>query len=289
MTQKTSTLNAAEPKLVLSSQDIERNLVRLSDRIGELQAFDVDTVRGGVTPDLKALEVAIKDTLIRCFGDNTTAYLTFQSAIGLGYYPRYVSRGERPDYVGPIGRKIKSSIALLQQAQRSLNEDLADLTHLSLPETAAPAPGPLSRKVFVVHGHDEGARESVARFLEKLGIEPVILHEQANRGRTIIEKIESHREVGFAVVLLTPDDQGCANGGTLEPRARQNVLLELGYFLGYLGRDKVCALKRGSLEIPSDFAGVVWASMNDEGWKQALSRELQGAGYEIDWNKVMRG
>lgn len=89
--------------------------------------------------------------------------------------------------------------------------------------------------------------------------------------------------------LLTPDDEGRAKGGNLEPRARQNVLLELGYFIGCLGRDKVCALKRGSLEIPSDFAGVVWETMDDSGgWKQRLARELDAAGHKIDWNKVMR-
>jgi predicted nucleotide-binding protein len=103
-----------------------------------------------------------------------------------------------------------------------------------------------------------------------------------------MEKVEAHGQVDFAVVLLTPDDVGCAKGGTLEPRARQNVLLELGYFLGRLGRANVCALKRGTLEIPSDFAGVVWESMDGNGWKQALGRELQAAGHEIDWNKVMR-
>lgn len=103
------------------------------------------------------------------------------------------------------------------------------------------------------------------------------------------EKVVAHGDVGFAVVLLTPDDEGCVKGGVPEPRARQNVLLELGYFIGRLGRDKVCALKRGSLEIPSDFAGVVWESMdNGSGWKQSLARELDAAGHEIDWNKVMR-
>ncbi|PZW43209.1 MULTISPECIES: TIR domain-containing protein [unclassified Pseudomonas] len=146
-----------------------------------------------------------------------------------------------------------------------------------------------SRKVFIVHGHDDGARESVARFLERIGLEAIILHEQANQGRTIIEKVVAHGEVGFAIVLLTPDDEGCAKGGTPEPRARQNVLLELGYFIGRLGRDKVCALKRGSLEIPSDFAGVVWETMDSiGGWKQSLARELEAAGHDIDWNKVMR-
>jgi predicted nucleotide-binding protein len=148
---------------------------------------------------------------------------------------------------------------------------------------------PCSRKIFIVHGHDDGARETVARFLERIGLEAVILHEQANQGRTIIEKVVANSDVGFAVVLLTPDDEGCVKGGIPEPRARQNVLLELGYFIGRLGRDKVCALKRGSLEIPSDFAGVVWETMDSNGgWKQALARELEAAGHSIDWNKVMR-
>lgn len=155
--------------------------------------------------------------------------------------------------------------------------------------TQAVLKAPLSSKVFIVHGHDDGARETVARFLERIGLEAIILHEQANQGRTVIEKVIAHGDVGFAVVLLTPDDEGCANGGTPEPRARQNVLLELGYFIGRLGRDKVCALKRGTLEIPSDFAGVVWEQMdNGGGWKQTLARELAAAGHDIDWNKVMR-
>jgi len=147
----------------------------------------------------------------------------------------------------------------------------------------------ISSKVFIVHGHDDGAREAVARFLEKIGLEAVILHERANQGRTVIEKVVAHGDVGFAVVLLTPDDEGCPKGGTPTPRPRQNVLLELGYFIGHLGRERVCALKRGTLEIPSDFAGVVWENMDDHGgWKQALARELEAAGHALDSNKVMR-
>lgn len=147
---------------------------------------------------------------------------------------------------------------------------------------------PISNKVFVVHGHDEGARESVARFLEKMDFQAIILHEQANQGRTVIEKVEAHGDVGFAVVLLTPDDEGCAKGKPLEPRARQNVLLELGYFIGRLGRDRVCALKRGEVEIPSDFAGMVWVPMDSSsGWKLALAKELKAAGHTVDMNKVV--
>ena len=114
-------------------------------------------------------------------------------------------------------------------------------------------------------------------------------HERANEGRTVIEKVEAHGDVGFAIVLLTPDDEGSLKGGTPAPRARQNVLLELGYFIGRLGRNRVCALKRGDLEIPSDFGGVVYEPFDAAGaWKQKLGRELEAVGYEIDWNKVMR-
>lgn len=147
-----------------------------------------------------------------------------------------------------------------------------------------------SNKIFIVHGHDGEARESVARFLGTLGFDPIILHEQANRGRTIIEKVEANSDVGFAIVLLTPDDEGRARGtDDLKPRARQNVLLELGYFIARLGRENVCTFKRGDVEIPSDFAGVVWSSMETSGaWKHELAKELQAAGYQIDWNVVMR-
>jgi predicted nucleotide-binding protein len=139
----------------------------------------------------------------------------------------------------------------------------------------------------VVHGHDEGAREAVARFLERIGFEAIILHEQANQGRTVIEKIEAHGDVGFAVVLLTPDDIGSAKGGAIAPRARQNVLLELGYFIGRLTRSRVCALKRGEVEIPSDFGGVVYETFDTtNGWKLALARELKAAGFEIDFNRI---
>lgn len=146
-----------------------------------------------------------------------------------------------------------------------------------------------SNRVFIVHGHDGEARESVARFLTKLGLEPVILHEQASRGRTIIEKVEANSDVGFAVVLLTPDDEGRRRGDdTLEPRSRQNVLLELGYFIARLSRANVCTLKKGELQIPSDFAGVVWSTMDSAGgWRLELAKELQAAGYIIDWNRVM--
>jgi predicted nucleotide-binding protein len=137
---------------------------------------------------------------------------------------------------------------------------------------------PITRKVFVVHGHDGEAKETVARFLEKLELDPIILHEQPNQGRTVIEKFEtSSSDVAFAVVLLTPDDLGCAASAPSDSRARarQNVILELGYFLGRLGRTRVCALHRGGVELPSDFQGVVYIEFDSAGaWKAKLAQEF---------------
>jgi predicted nucleotide-binding protein len=138
--------------------------------------------------------------------------------------------------------------------------------------------------VFLVHGRDDGAKEATARFLEKLGIIAVILHEQPNLGKTLIEKLEHYGRVPFAVVLLTPDDEGRAKGGAaLNPRARQNVVLELGYFVGLLGRKQVCALYRGGVELPSDYDGVAWINM-DSDWRLLLARELKAAGFRVDMN-----
>lgn len=145
-----------------------------------------------------------------------------------------------------------------------------------------------ARKVFIVHGHDEAAKEGMARFLSQIGFKPIILHEQASANRTVIEKFEANADVGFAVVLLTPDDEGHAKGDVPKPRARQNVIAELGYFVGRLGRARVAVFKKGDVEVPSDFAGVIYTPLDGGGaWKQSLGQELQEAGFEIDWNLVM--
>jgi hypothetical protein len=146
---------------------------------------------------------------------------------------------------------------------------------------------PGSNKVFIVHGHDDAALQGLARFLEKLGLAAIILMEQPNKGRTIIEKFEdSAGEVGFAVVLMTPDDVGSAAGEDPSIRARQNVLFELGYFSGKLGRGRVCLLRKGAVEIPSDLFGVIYTDMDDAGaWRQKLVLELKAAKLDFDANR----
>lgn len=145
-------------------------------------------------------------------------------------------------------------------------------------------------RVFIVHGHDESAQNKAARFVEKLGFEAIILHEKASSGRTIIEKIEHYSDVGFAIVLYTPDDVGNVKSGTenLNLRARQNVVFEHGYLIGKLGRENVSALVDGKLELPNDISGVVYISL-DEGaaWQLQLAKEMKQSGYSIDMNKLI--
>lgn len=146
-------------------------------------------------------------------------------------------------------------------------------------------------KVFIVHGHDNEAKQVVARTIEKLGLEAVILHEQPDKGKTIIEKLESFTsEAAYAIVLYTGCDLGRAKEKNEEDnrfRARQNVVFEHGLFVGSLGRDRVCALVKGNIEKPGDLDGVVYISMDEsEGWKLQLCKNMRAVGIDIDANKL---
>lgn len=267
---------------------------RLERRIADLEPFggELECSEDEFCHIKATFKDALEESLLHAFGAESRRYQTHQGviddvnllynlhepAIWLGYLPEDIRKLK--DKVECIARKLRRSI-------RVLEEDIDDMQSVSGASTVRSSEVD-SNKIFVVHGHDEGAREAVARYLEKLGFDPIILHEKANQGRAIIEKFEKNADVGFAVVLLTPDDVGSVKGGNLQPRARQNVFLELGYFIGKLGRENVCALKRGDIEIPSDLLGVVYVDFDAyRGWQQKLGQELKSAGYEIDWNKVM--
>lgn len=146
-----------------------------------------------------------------------------------------------------------------------------------------------NNKVFIVHGHNEEIKHSVARTIEKLGLQPIILNEQSNGGLTIIEKFEKYSEVSFAVVLLTSDDYGSSKSSdNKNSRARQNVVLELGYFLAKLGRKNVMPLYENGVELPSDISGVLYTIIDEsENWKFRLVKELKGAGFKVDANDIL--
>ena len=151
-------------------------------------------------------------------------------------------------------------------------------------------PPAASRRVFVVHGHDEAVKQAVARTLEKLDLDPIILHELPDKGRTFIEKLEDETDVGFAVVLRTADDLGgpkTARPESYRPRARQNVLVELGLFLGKLGRQRVAVLFEPGGEMPSDYSGVLYTELDPgAAWRFKLATEIHAAGIEVDLNNL---
>ena len=206
---------------------------RLQNCIRDLEDFDTQKLQKRFGPEVMAFKAAIEEALSAAFGHGTPAYGRYKRAAVLDDGAHVIpmgptwGRGSQVDFDALKAQEARryfadgkqQSIALLRQAIRTLEDEIAEQEQLAQPLDKRSAPE-LSRKVFVVHGHDDGVREAVARFLQQIGFEPIILHEQPNQGRTVIEKVETHGDVGFAVVLLTPDDDGCVKGGTLMPRAR---------------------------------------------------------------------
>jgi predicted nucleotide-binding protein len=176
---------------------------------------------------------------------------------------------------------VRDAVGMLQAFVEDLEEGAE----------AGTRPGqPGGDQVFVVHGRDEGVREQVARLLERLELEAIILHEKPDRGRTVIEKFEQHAlRVGYAVVLLTPDDFARGPDDSSWPeepnRARQNVILELSYFMGSLGRSRTAALYAIGTELPSDIHGLLSIPL-DESWQLKLAKEMRDAGLPVDLNRL---
>ena len=142
----------------------------------------------------------------------------------------------------------------------------------------------MNNKIFIVHGRNIPIRNDIELFVRRLGLEPIILAEQANKGMTIIEKIEDYSDVSYAIILYTPCDEGRKKGEQdLNGRARQNVIFEHGYMAAKLGRNKVLALVEQDVEIPGDLDGIVYISLKDSDWKIKVMRELDTAGLKINW------
>lgn len=269
---------------VFTAPQIEAGIRNLQRRIDELKTLESDRV----TFDDARVDVAesnIRNTIREVFGPTSPEFDEHQ------YHD--IWKGPQiagPDFDAPrkFAAGIGNSITILTGLISRLEEKRSELTESSVvaPAKAARTPG---RRVFLVHGHDEGARQSVARFLEQLRLEPVVLSERPNEGRTIIEKFEHHADVEYAVVLLTPDDQ-VADGSaqSTKARARQNVILELGYFIGRLTRRNVCALYKGPIDLPSDLHGVLYVPLDEgDGWKLKLATEMKSAKVDVDLNLVM--
>ena len=287
---------AAPRAALLTLDQMQQGVVRLRKRIADVEAFDPTSIDpANPTASVQGLQASIQEALMRTFGADSVEYKLYTPATAWTW-PTSFYQVSPADIVANLGKTRQRSIDLLTQAMRMLEERI-DEAGIPVP-AASPVAASLvdfdssNHKVFVVHGRDTAARESVARFLERAGFSAIILSEQTNRDGTLIEKFENHSDVRFAVVLLTADDVGGLPGlavGMLNGRARQNVILELGYFIGKLGRERVCVLKSDDVEIPSDVHGVGYTDLDAAGvWQLKLAKELQDAGYVVDLNKALQ-
>lgn len=287
MTRKpTKPVEIQVPLELLVSQ--EEAADRINDRINKGREFLNSAIQ--TSDQLAAIEREYakwsdfnKELLKRLFTNDSLSqeYIRATGPLNIGFGRITALWEEVRNFKEKVNQKIHKLESINERLELiPCSQDVLTTKPREVRQTAA-------NKVFIVHGHDEGARETTARFIEKLNLTPVILHEQANGGRTVFEKLEHHSDVDFAVVLLTPDDIGgsAAEKDKVNPRARQNVILELGYFVGKLGRDHVCALHKGPIELPSDIVGVVYVEMDKAGaWRLLLARELRGAEFDVDLN-----
>lgn len=256
------------------------------ERLKDLHA-EAESASYAWTATGKATEwrLNVQSALRRMFGDDCNQLKSFDS---VRYSPLVYSSGTTDSvFHSSFMSGMKTATGIMRSAIQEYEDYELD-SEPAVRHSESTQDPMRTRKVFVVHGHDNEMKEAVARFLERLDFEPIILHEQASGGDTIVEKFERNSDVGYAVVLLSPDDLGASNhkSDELQPRARQNVVLELGYFVGLLGRPCVCPLVRGPLEVPSDFHGVVYVPFDGEDWKIHLVKELKHLGFAIDANKA---
>lgn len=282
---------ASQPS-TLTVEQMAAAIVKLERRIADLEHFDPTLVTERWSSEVEALEKKINSTLEDVFGSGSSEYREYQ-VHNIDAGPVYF--GETPP-LSAVHEYLKSgtkrAIGRLTALKEVVQERLADAKpeDISSRVTGAVAPREPSRRVFVVHGHDDGLKETVARFLHKLDLQPVILHEKPNQGRTIIEKFEAHSDVDFAVVLFTGDDEGYPRGRPedVKLRARQNVVLELGFFMAKLGRANVCVLHSEALEMPSDYSGVVYIPVDSAGaWRFFLGKEIAASGLQVDLNRAL--
>lgn len=281
------------PKLLISREETGQKIQERIDKGQRLLNFQIDSE--------SELEIAGKkaNNWSKYNSDLLTTLFT-NFSVGNQYqnffYPRFSSERDRWEHADGLG---EYHILDFDWKVGEYREDMTDSINslesirdrLELFDKSEPPARTFGDKIFIVHGHDEAAKHKIARFVTDLDLTATILDEQPSRGQTIIDKFEEHaEEAGFAIVLLTADDVGAQKNKTsnLQPRARQNVVLELGYFLCGLGRDRVCILYEEDVELPSDVYGIIYVPMDGHGaWKLKLGQEMRKIGFPVDMNEIL--
>jgi hypothetical protein len=281
-----------------------KQLRALIDETGRLESQGV----GFDDPKVDTVQKHIRETIREVFGVESPEYFDHsQHKIWHGGQIYLEARNKRQEkFIAGIPHTVsmlEGLIVRLEDRRKMLKTEAPS----SQPEIEQPAPTPapvpqtrrkpsvvetaalprriMTRRVCVIHGQNDALKNAVAEFLEKLGLEPVILHKQPNSDRSIIEKIESLPEVDYAVILLSADDFAQPGKPTKsgKPSAKRNVLLELGYYVGRLGKSRVCTLYNGHGKLPPDYTGICCISVNEtQVWRRLLGLELQTAGFELN-------
>lgn len=262
-------------------------LRKLYDEIDDLIAKQVTTS----SPEFITWHKKLERFLVNQYGDQSKEYKDF---IETHFTPIVFSGFVPPDFVGACKSGLKTTKAELAVYLEEMKEEEEEKLKLKANTPQEKDEKRLDqeikdkKKVFIVHGHDEGLKQKIARLIEKQEIKPVILHEQPNKGATIIEKFEQNSNVGAAICLFTADDSGKAKTEEEEKnRARQNVVFEAGFFMGCLGRDHVIIIAERGVELPSDMQGIVYT--DSKSMELEVLTELDSMGYMIDLNKLKRG
>jgi len=265
---------------------MERRAEKINKLIsqGEWFTYDNFATKGeygypdALTSEFVAWRTRVKSSVFSLFGVNSAPMDMLK--LGLGVL-----------LIGFGRDNFQAAQAYFLGALKAVKDVLEEDTFGELRDADARAPGVFSNEVFIVHGHDDQSKSELEILLKEMGLEPVVLHRQADQGMTIIEKFEKHSKVGYAFIILTPDEVAyLANQvdkpddeRTKEWRARPNVIFEFGYFVGNLGRPRVCCLYKGDVTLPSDIEGLLYKKFKRsvEEVAYSITKELKACGYRL--------
>lgn len=265
---------------------MERSTEKINTLISQGESFTYDNFATkenslyakAYTPDWIAWQTRVKSAIVSLFGADSAPLDMLKS-------------GSEVVILGFGRHKFQLAQSYFLGALKAAKDVLEEDTFGELRDAGAQAPGAFSNEVFIVHGHDDQSKTELEIILQETGLKPIVLHRQPDQGQTIIEKFEKHSQVGYAFVLLTPDeiaylaaqDDKPDDERIKERRARPNVIFEFGYFVGKLGRPRVCCLYKGDVILPSDINGLLYKKFNKsvEEVAYSITKELKASGYRL--------
>jgi Predicted nucleotide-binding protein containing TIR -like domain len=258
---------------------------KLTQLINKAESIKSSTSKSD-SPDFTAWKDDVIRFLKRKYGDDSHEAKTFSE---IEYYNFYgCTDAIKGKWVTNTVKELKYFQKGMETAILYLKNYLDDFVEIEEKKEEKMTKKNENKYVFIVHGKNDGIKAQVSNLILKLGLKPIVLHEQANQGKTIIEKFEKHSDVSAAIILFTDDDLGkYKDDPDLEVRARQNAIFEAGYFIGKLGRENTIILVSSNINIPSDLQGYVYIELDlKQRWHLDVAKELKAIGFDIDMNRL---